>query len=206
MNQCLVFLGVVFSDDLCPYFTRGKKIRSVGMPRQYLFAAVRYSIINYKTMEPEIGITPKNRELSAHILNTMLADEFLLFTKTKNAHWNVEGANFHSLHLFFEEQFKVLDEVADSIGERIRSLGHYAPATLSSFLELTHFSEKLHEKNDGPGFIKELLNDHESLIINFREKVNCLANELKDTGTSDFITGLIETHEKMAWMLRAHIK
>lgn len=157
-------------------------------------------------METQIGITANNRAEVAHVLNTMLADEFVLFTKTKNAHWNVEGANFHSLHLFFEEQFKTLDDIADGIAERIRSLGHYAPATLKSFLDLTHFSEQLHEKNDGPGFIRELLNDHESLIIQFRENVTHVDKDLKDAGTSDYITGLIETHEKMAWMLRAHLK
>ncbi|MGF7042587.1 Dps family protein [Mucilaginibacter lappiensis] len=157
-------------------------------------------------MDTQIGIITNNRTQVAHALSVFLADEFVLFTKTKNAHWNVEGANFHGLHLFFEEQFKVLDEVADSIAERIRSLGHYAPATLKDFLDLTHFSEQLHETNDGPGFIKELLNDHESLIMQFRQKVNYFANDLKDAGSSDYITGLIEAHEKMAWMLRAHLK
>ncbi|MCQ6957049.1 Dps family protein [Mucilaginibacter aquariorum] len=156
-------------------------------------------------MEPKIGITPENLTAIAHILNVMLADEFVLFTKTKNAHWNVEGANFHSLHNFFEAQFKSLDEIVDSVAERIRSLGHYAPATLTSFIALTHLSERLHEKNDGPGFIKELLADHESLVLQYREHVNYITLELKDAGTGDFITGLIELHEKMTWMLRVHL-
>jgi starvation-inducible DNA-binding protein len=42
-------------------------------------------------MEPNIGIMPENRSKVAHLLNVILADEFLLFTKTKNAHWNVKG-------------------------------------------------------------------------------------------------------------------
>ncbi|WP_158800107.1 Dps family protein [Pedobacter sp. L105] len=157
-------------------------------------------------MEPGIGITPENRLEVSHILNAILADEFLLYTKTKNAHWNVEGIDFHSKHLFFEVQFKQLDEIVDSVAERIRSLGHYAPATLKSFLELTHFSERLHELNNSDGFIKELLSDHEGLIIHLRENIDHFANGLKDYGTSDFITGLLETHEKMAWMLRSHLK
>ena len=157
-------------------------------------------------MEPGIGITSENRLKVAHILNVVLADEFLLYTKTKNAHWNIEGPDFHSKHLFFETQFDQLDEVVDSVAERIRSLGHYAPASLKGFLELTHISERLHEQNDGSGFIKELLSDHESLIIHLRENIDSIANELKDIGTSDFITGLLETHEKMAWMLRSHLR
>lgn len=157
-------------------------------------------------MKTQIGITQENLAKVGHTLNALLADEFVLYTKTRNAHWNVEGPAFHSQHLFFESQYQALEEIVDGVAERIRSLGHYAPATLKSFLELTHLSEQLHEKNDGEGFIRELLADHESLIVSFRENINYFANDLGDAGTSDYITGLMETHEKMAWMLRAHLK
>lgn len=157
-------------------------------------------------MEPNIGLSKENLSSVAHALNKILADEFVLYTKTRNAHWNVEGPDFHTKHLFFESQYEQLDEIMDSVAERIRSLGHYAPATLKSFLELTHLSEVLHSKNDGAGFIKELLSDHESLIIHLRENINIFANNFKDLGTSDYVTGLMETHEKMAWMLRSHLK
>ncbi|MDB4922949.1 DNA starvation/stationary phase protection protein [Mucilaginibacter sp.] len=157
-------------------------------------------------MEPQIGISLENLAKVAHTLNKILADEYVLYAKTRNAHWNVEGPDFHSKHLFFESQYQELDEIIDSVAERIRSLGHYAPATLKSLLELTHFSEVLHNKNDGVGFITELLNDHESLIIQLRENINVFANDLKDIGTSDYVTSLMETHEKMAWMLRSHLR
>lgn len=157
-------------------------------------------------METKIGITPENLTKAAHVLNSFLADEFLLYLKTRNAHWNVEGPDFHEKHKFFEAQYEQLDETMDDVAERIRALGHYAPATLRSYLELTHLTEQSREKNDGAGFVKELLIDHESIIIRLRENINYLANELNDYGTSDFITGLMETHEKMAWMLRAQLK
>jgi starvation-inducible DNA-binding protein len=178
-------------------------------------------------MKPQIGISPENLSQVAHLLNSLLADEFILYTKTRNAHWNIEGPDFHSKHLFFESQYQELDGVIDSVAERIRSIGHYAPATLASFLKLAHLSEQISQPNNGEGFIRELLNDHESLIMRFRgtinsidrnlpesetknilfrENVNSFANGLHDAGTSDFITGLLETHEKMAWMLRAHLK
>ena len=53
--------------------------------------------------------------------------------------------------------------------------------------------------------MKTLLEDHEAIIIYLRENINQYANEWHDQGTSDFITGLMEVHEKMAWMLRAHL-
>jgi starvation-inducible DNA-binding protein len=157
-------------------------------------------------MEPRIGITKENLKKASHLLNSILADEFLLYTKTRNAHWNVEGPDFHDKHKFFEAQYEELDEIMDAVAERIRSLGHYAPGTLKLFLELTHLSEQSREKNDSAGFMKELLADHESIVIHMRENINYLANELNDAGTSDFITGLMETHEKMSWMLRSHLK
>ncbi len=157
-------------------------------------------------MKTGIGISDDNRLKVATALNALLADEFVLYTKTRNAHWNVEGPDFHTKHVFFEEQYEQLDEIMDSVAERIRSIGHYAIATLASFLQHTHLTEQSREKNDSQGFIHELLTDHENIIIFLRENINVFANDYKDLGTSDYITGLMETHEKMAWMLRAHLK
>ncbi len=157
-------------------------------------------------MNANIGISPENTKAVAEILFVVLADEYLLYTKTRNAHWNVEGIDFYAKHTFFEKQFGELDEFIDEVAERIRSLGHYTPATLKSFLSLTRLTEQLTNNNSSEGFIKELLSDHESIIIKLRENINHIANDLHDAGTSDFITGLMEKHEKMAWFLRGHLK
>lgn len=157
-------------------------------------------------MKTEIGIKDANRQKVSNELAKILADETVLYIKTKNAHWNIEGADFFEKHKFFEFQFGQLDEIIDSVAERIRSIGHYAPATLKSYLSLTHLSETAGDKNDSKAFIKALLEDHESIIIVLREHIKSLANDDHDLGTSDFVTGLMETHEKMAWFLRAHLK
>lgn len=157
-------------------------------------------------MKIEIGITESNRQNVANELAKILADETVLYIKTKNAHWNIEGPDFYDKHKFFEMQFGELDAIIDSVAERMRTIGHYAPATLKSYLDLTHLTEQTSEKNDSHGFIKELLEDHESIIIVLRENIKVFATEFHDLGTSDFITGLMETHEKMAWFLRSHLK
>ena len=157
-------------------------------------------------MKPEIGITNKNTQEVANELMKLLADEYVLYTKTRNAHWNITGADFYDKHKFFETQFEELDEFIDNIAERIRTIGHYAPGSLKSFLELTQLTEITSKKNDGSGFIKELLSDHEAIIITLRKNIQHFAIEFKDIGTSDFITGLMEQHEKMAWFLRTHLQ
>ena len=157
-------------------------------------------------MKTNIGISGENRAAVSAQLAKLLADEFVLYTKTRNAHWNVEGPDFHSMHLFFESQYEELDDIMDSVAERMRMIGHYAPATLKSFLQLTHLGELTERSNDSLGFIRELVEDHNSVIEFIRGNINPFANEYGDAGTSDFVTGLMETHEKMVWFLRSHLK
>lgn len=156
-------------------------------------------------MKTNIGITDENSRAVADELSKILADEYVLYTKTRNAHWNVQGADFFEKHKFFEGQYEQLDTFIDNVAERIRTLGHYPPATLKSFLSLTQLTEVSSEKNDSNGFIQELLSDHESIIISLREYIQPFADKFHDLGTSDFITGLMENHEKMAWFLRSHL-
>jgi len=156
-------------------------------------------------MKTNIGIQQENIAKVVAVLTKVLADEFILYTKTKKAHWNIEGPDFYNKHLFFEQQYKALDEIVDTVAERIRVLGHYAPGTLKEYLALTQLTEESREKNDSAGYITALLADHESIIIHLRENINRFASEFHDAGTSDYITGLLENHEKMAWMLRAHL-
>jgi starvation-inducible DNA-binding protein len=157
-------------------------------------------------MTTNIGINETNRQAVSRELAILLADENVLYTKTRNAHWNVEGPDFHDKHKFFEGQYEQLADFSDDIAERIRTLGHYAPATLTDFLRLTRLTEQTSNPNDSKGFIAELLIDHENLIMVIRGLVKKFAEENGDEGSSDFATRLLEDHEKMAWMLRSHLK
>lgn len=153
-----------------------------------------------------IGITDKNREIVADQLSKILADEFVLYSKTLNAHWNIEGPDFHAAHVYLETLYKEQQKIVDTVAEKIRTLGHYAPAQLAKYLELTHLSESSPEKNDSQTLYADLLMDHESIIIFLRENIKPFADKQKAEGISDYITGLMEYHEKTAWMVRSHLK
>ncbi|WP_313215809.1 DNA starvation/stationary phase protection protein [Soonwooa sp.] len=155
-------------------------------------------------MEISIGLDAKQIKDNVKVLSVLLADEHILYTKTRNAHWNVEGPDFHAMHLFFESQYDELEEIIDEVAERIRQLGQMAPGSLKEFIQLTNLSEKKLSKNDSQSFIKALLEDHESIISYIREAVEKMEDS-KDFGTEDFLVGLLEKHEKMAWMLRGHL-
>lgn len=156
-------------------------------------------------MKPEIDITDKNRAAVADILNTLLADEYVLYTKTRNAHWNVEGPHFMDLHKFFEMHYEQLDTIIDDTAERVRALGHFSLGRLKDFLGVTHLAEDSGKFTDSRHIIQTLLNDHETIICSIRKNIDKVSTTYKDAGTTDFITGIMEQHEKMAWMLRAQV-
>jgi starvation-inducible DNA-binding protein len=156
-------------------------------------------------MKPNINITDEHIKESALILNTLLADEYVLYTKTRNAHWNVQGPNFIELHTFFETQYDALDIIIDDVAERIRALGHFALGTLGDFKSLSRISEHNHDFTDAQNIIKTLMEDHEAVIRTLRKEIDTAGETLNDAGTADFLTGVMEQHEKMSWMLRAHL-
>jgi starvation-inducible DNA-binding protein len=155
-------------------------------------------------MKTNIGITDKNLKASATILNNLLADEYILYTKTRNYHWNIVGENFQELHKFFETQYDALDISIDDIAERVRSLGHFSLGSLKDFLSVARLSEK-GDATSAKKMLKSLLDDHETIIQILRKDIATTNDKLNDAGTADFLTGLLEQHEKMAWMIRAYL-
>lgn len=153
---------------------------------------------------PDLGLTDDGRKAVIDILNTLLADEFVLYTKTRNYHWNVVGPAFSQLHKFFEAQYEELDEVIDEVAERARSLGGRAAGSLAEFARLSRLKEASGE-SAASAMIADLLSDHEAVVRNVRKVLDAVGGQYGDAGTNDFLTGLVEQHEKMAWMLRAHL-
>ena len=153
-----------------------------------------------------IGISEPNKQAVADQLNKLLADEFVLYTKTRKFHWNVEGAQFHDLHLFFEKQYDQLATIMDNVAERIRKIGHYALGSMSQFLKEASLLEHEDQETTSATMLAQLLDDHETIIRRLRNEIDIFQDKYKDAGTADFITGLIEQHETMAWMLRATAK
>ncbi|MBI4040739.1 MAG: DNA starvation/stationary phase protection protein [Deltaproteobacteria bacterium] len=152
-------------------------------------------------MKPKIGLSDPALKGVVDILNTVLADEFVLYTETLNYHWNVTGAHFHDLHTFLDSQYKALLDNIDDIAERVRSLGGVATGSLSEFLKQTRLKEK--SAMQAQAMLENLLSDHEALIQSLRKDLQTCDQKFHDMGTNDFLTGLMEKHEKMAWMLRA---
>jgi starvation-inducible DNA-binding protein len=153
-------------------------------------------------IQPNIGLDSDVRSLVVEILNNTLANEAVLILKTRNAYWNVSGPNTYELHLLFDLQYQQLNDITDEIAERVRILGGIA---IGSFYEFTQLSRIEEEPGVVPDILR-LLADHESCIRFLREDARKCSEEYEDAGTFALLVGLMRMHEKITWMLRAHIQ
>ena len=149
----------------------------------------------------DIGISDTHRKQITDGLSHLLADSYVLYLMTHNFHWNVTGPMFRTLHLMFKEQYTEQWNALDQIAERIRSLGHPAPATYKAFVKLATIQEV-----DGVPKAVEMI----SLLVSAQEQTAktarglfALVEEANDQPTADLITQRLEVHEKTAWMLRS---
>lgn len=156
--------------------------------------------------DAQIGISKQDRESVIDLLTKALADEYVLYTKTRNYHWNVVGPHFSDYHKLFETQYDETAGDIDEIAERIRSLGGKTISTMTEFLKLTRLSEHPGQFPDAKTMISNLVADHEAIIQNLREDIKSCGEKYHDVGTEDFLTGMMEKHEKTAWMLRSIIE
>ena len=156
-------------------------------------------------MKVNIGISEKNRQSVALALNQLLADEHILYNKTRNYHWSIEGPSFMEFHKLYEAQYDQLAEMIDEIAERIRTIGHFAEGRLKEILKLANLEEP-EAPTDQAAQIANLEADHEVIIIKLRKLIKDFDEKYKDIGSSDFVTGLLKQHEKMAWMLRSYLR
>jgi starvation-inducible DNA-binding protein len=149
-----------------------------------------------------IGIQDSDRKSVAQILNAVLADEYVLYTKTRNYHWNVTGPQFNDLHKFFQTQYEELDVIIDEVAERTRAVGEKSMATLAEFVKNARLQESPGDYPSAQTMLANLLADHEGVIRTLRIDAEKAAKH-SDMGTNDFLIGLMEKHEKTAWMLRS---
>jgi starvation-inducible DNA-binding protein len=155
-------------------------------------------------MAIQTGMSAKDRAEIARGLSRLLADTYLLYLKTHNFHWNVEGPMFQTLHLMFMEQYTEAWNAIDPIAERIRALGHYAPGTYKAYLQLGSIKET--EGVPKAPKMAQLLIEAQEAVVRTARGVLPLAERAGDQPTLDLLTQRMDIHEKNAWMLRSLLK
>lgn len=152
-------------------------------------------------MDVNIGINSENRAKSAEAIRKLLADTYTLYLKTHGYHWNVEGPHFQQLHIQFMEQYTEMWNAVDELAERLRALGHSAPASYAEMAKLSTVKEET-GRPDWQEMVKTLAHGHEQVAKTARQVLR-IAEEVGDDATADVVGPRVTLHEKTAWMLRA---
>ena len=152
-------------------------------------------------MKIDIGIDKEQRKKVADGLSRLLADEYTLYLKTHNFHWNVTGPMFNTLHLMFETHYTEAALAVDLVAERIRALGRPAPGTYKQFAALSSIEEEPGVP-DWKGMVTQLVKGHEACVRTARD-VFPAAEHANDEPSCDLLTQRMQLHEKTAWMLRS---
>lgn len=148
-----------------------------------------------------LGIPEESRKKIAKGLSHVLADSYTLYVKTHKFHWNVTGPFFSQLHTTFEEQYTQLQDAVDSLAERIRALGEFAPGSFEEFEQLSSIKGQKGVPS-AMDMVAQLLKDHETIARVIRELLP-ETDKAGDDASNDLLTGRLREHEKTAWMLRA---
>jgi starvation-inducible DNA-binding protein len=138
-------------------------------------------------------------------MNSLLADEYALFTKTLNFHWNVTGPRFYSVHEFLEGHYKRLIGMIDDLAERIREIGFMPMGTMTEFCKNSRIEERPGVSPETSHMIAELLADHHKVQGSIEEILNDKSAHDMRVSTEDFLISLLKTHEEMSWALKSHL-
>jgi starvation-inducible DNA-binding protein len=136
----------------------------------------------------------------ADALNTILADSFALYLKTKNFHWHVSGPHFRDYHLLLDDQAAQIFAVTDAIAERVRKIG---ATTLRSITDIGR--RQTITDNDAAyvtprAMLTELRYDNLTLIEALRG-AKALADAAGDNASSGIIDTWTDEAEQRAWFL-----
>ena len=156
-------------------------------------------------MIPKIGMSEINLKRSIDLLSVILSDEMTLYIKTRKFHWNVAGESFMELHKLFESQYAELEIIIDQVAERISKLGGKTIGTMNEFTLLSRIVEHPNKYPVQRAMISELLSDHEILIAELRKDIDVCANDSHDAGSADLLTGILQQHESITWILRRYL-
>ena len=149
------------------------------------------------------GINESNRKATIALLQQQLADHYVLVTKTKFYHWNIEGPEFHDLHKLLDDHYEIVSEQVDEIAEQNLKLGGQAPGTLAWFKAHSRITEDEGDLiPDTRTMVGNLLADHEHIMEALHSDIKDIDDRYSDAVTSNLLQDISDEHHKMAWMLR----
>jgi starvation-inducible DNA-binding protein len=133
-------------------------------------------------------------------LNSLLADMFALYVKTKNFHWHMSGPHFRDYHLLLDEQAEQIFATTDAIAERIRKIGGTTLRSIGHIGRLQRFLDNDADYVTPLDMLAELRDDNKQLAANLRG-THGLCDEHGDVASASLLENWIDEAERRTWFL-----
>jgi starvation-inducible DNA-binding protein len=133
-------------------------------------------------------------------LNTLLADVFALYLKTKNFHWHMSGPHFRDYHLLLDDHGDQLFAMTDDIAERVRKIGGTTIRSIGHIARLQRIPDNDAEFVDAPDMLAELREDEKALVLRMRA-VHTLCDDVGDVATASLLENWIDQTQRRIWFL-----
>lgn len=158
-----------------------------------------------RTFASGVDLSASTRDKMIALLNQQLADTADLYSQTKQAHWNVKGPDFYSLHLLFDALAAKRLEESDEIAERVTAIGGYATGTVRMAAASSQIPELPTGIDRGMEYVQALVERYAAHANAVRDAID-KADSAGDVGTADLFTEISRELDKDLWFLQAHLQ
>lgn len=134
------------------------------------------------------------------VLNSVLADVFALYLKTKNFHWHLSGPHFRDYHLMYDEQGAQLFAMTDPIAERVRKVGGKTLKSIGQIAEMQSIMDNNADYVEPLDMLAELCEDNKNLNAKLR-RAHEVCDEFNDVASASLIENWIDETERRTWFL-----
>jgi starvation-inducible DNA-binding protein len=149
------------------------------------------------TME---GHNAKEADDLALVLNSLLADMFALYLKTKNFHWHVSGPHFRDYHLLFDAQADQVFSTTDAIAERVRKIGAKTLRSVGQISQLQRIADNDEDEVGAADMLRELRADNSAVALHLKA-AHRLCERDNDIASASLIENWLDEAEQRIWFL-----
>lgn len=152
-----------------------------------------------------VDIPAKQREKLVGLLNQHVAESLDLYSQVKQAHWNVKGKHFYSIHKLTDKFADEVSEFVDDLAERATALGGYVHGTVRMAAESTTLPEYPMDIVDGMDHVQALVDRIGHYANSVRSAID-KSEELGDKDTADLYTEISRLVDQRLWFFEAHLQ
>jgi starvation-inducible DNA-binding protein len=145
-------------------------------------------------------LSPDDTKQIAAALNKVIADNFVLYMKTKNFHWHMSGPHFRDYHLLLDDHGESILASIDPLAERVRKLGQRTLTSIGSIAREARLKDNDADYVDPREMLLELMEDNKACAKSMRD-AHSICDDAEDSGTAGLLETFIDETEKRTWFL-----